>query len=82
MSAETKPVDVLAHRSAVLYWVNAAREQSRWGVRLAKAYKAETHGRRRGSLWLEGVRCRDRVKPMMAEARRVRAALARVGCAK
>lgn len=77
MSADTKSVDV-RHRAAVLYWVNAAREQSRWFVQLRRAYRAEPHAHKRACLWGAAGRCRDRVAPLMAEARRTRAEIARV----
>lgn len=64
--------------ASVAYWVNAAREQSRWFVQLRRAYHAEQHGKRRARLWQAGNRCRDRVKPFMAEARRMRAEVARL----
>jgi hypothetical protein len=73
---ESAPVDVLA--APVAYWVRAAREQTRLFVALRRQYRAEQHGLNRGRLWLAGNRCRDRRPIFMAEARKVRAALARV----
>lgn len=58
---------------AVVYWVNAAREQNRMFIHMRRAYRAEQHAKRRARLWAAGNRCRDRVKPLMAEARRYRA---------
>lgn len=63
---------ITKHSGAVRYWTNAAREQSRWALQLKAAYKAESHGKRRGRLWLEGLRCRQRVKSLMIQARRER----------
>lgn len=59
----------------VRYWVDAAREQSRWFVELRREYRATKHAHKRARLWEAGNRCRDRIRPFMAEARRVRAAL-------
>lgn len=61
----------------VRYWVNAAREQSRWFVQLRREYRATRHAHKRARLWEAGNRCRDRIRPFMTEARRIRAALAR-----
>ena len=74
----TAPIDVLAHREAVRYWVRSAREQSRWHVQLRRAYRDEAHAKKRGRLYDEGTRCRDRIRPFMVEARRIRAVLANV----
>lgn len=78
MSADTKSVDVQMHRAAVLYWLNAAREQSRWFVQLRRTYRAEPHAHKRARLWCEAGRCRDRITSIMAEARRIRVEIARV----
>ena len=64
------------HASPVRYWINAAREQSRWYVQLRKQYRCEAHAKKRAALWEEGNRCRDRVAPLMREARRTREHLA------
>ena len=71
-------VDVLPHAAAVLYWIAAARENVHWYIQLRRAYRAEPHAHRRARLWAEGTRCRERIAPLMTEARRTRAALARV----
>lgn len=76
MNAQAQPVDVPTHASAVRYWTNAARENSRWFVQLRRAYRAEKHAHRRARLWSEGSRCRNRIAYLMAEARAVRAVLA------
>lgn len=63
------------HSAAVKYWVDAAREQHRWYMKLRQEYAAETHGRRRGHRWEESQRYRDSVAPLMAEARKTRTAV-------
>lgn len=65
------------HPAPVRYWINAARENSRWFVQLRADYRAEPNGRRRARLWAAANRCRARIPHFMAEARRMRTALQR-----
>ena len=63
---------------SIAYWVRAAREQSSLYVQYRKLYRQERHAHKRAMLWEDGNRCRERIPHFMAEARRMRAEVARV----
>lgn len=65
--------------AVVSYWVAAAREQNRRRVELRRQARNERRCRESGALYDEALRCRDRRDAFMAEARRMRAEVARCG---
>ena len=59
----------------VRYWVDAAREQNRWRVKLRAAARAERNVRKFGRLYDAARRCADRRDVFMVQARRIAAQL-------